>query len=545
MQQALWVYGLSLANRDPNASELFNLGVAYQELGDQQQAQELFEQALAAGADLEKTLHHRAKTLTNDPARHDEALSILELIIKRNPGHHDAICDRAKLLLNFGDLGESIALLKAVLRERPHEERPQHQLAFAHSILGRLAMQEHLQLLRGYWLHRQKAAFAGFREYSAVGDQQAGDKLRIGVLVPELVPEHVVNLFLKPFLTHYDRSLFHVELIVMRPWQDNAGSWARRLCEAIIPLAGLDSEAARHIVCRREYHVIVETAGFTRDSGLELLASRCAPVQCHYIGFHASTGLDTIDWFIGDDLTAGEDLADQFVERLWRLPRLWLACSLPPSLPDVHSTRQNKRPVLGSFNQFAKVRGETLRFWAAALRRIPEAELHLKNFITDSPRPRQRILQELSSLGIDPQRVVFLPRTETRQEHLASYQGIDVALDTTPWAGATTTVDALLMGVPVVGILGSTTAGRMGCSFLRALERDEWITTTHEAFAEATAELVQDLDTLRSSRDQMRRAVLDSPLFDGADLTHHLQEAFTAMVAGAKTRGYSSLQCVA
>jgi predicted O-linked N-acetylglucosamine transferase (SPINDLY family) len=263
-------------------------------------------------------------------------------------------------------------------------------------------------------------------------------------------------------------------------------------------------------------------------------------VQCHYIGFHASTGLDTIDWFIGDHLTAGEDLADQFVESLWRLPRLWLACCRPPFLPYVHSNRKCMGPVLGSFNQFAKVRGETLRFWAAALRRIPEAELHLKNFITDSPRPRQRIVEELSSLGIDPQRVVFLPRTETRQEHLASYQGIDVALDTTPWAGATTTVEALLMGVPVVGILGNTTASRMGCSILRALGREQWITTTPETFAEAAAELLQNPEALRAGRDQLRQEVLASPLLDGADLTHHLQAAFTSMVAGAAAKPASS-----
>ena len=135
---------------------------------------------------------------------------------------------------------------------------------------------------------------------------------------------------------------------------------------------------------------------------------------------------------------------------------------------------------------------------------------------------------------------MFLPRTETRQEHLAAYQGIDVALDTTPWAGATTTVDALLMGVPVVGIMGNTTASRMGCSILRALGREQWITTTPEAFAEAAAILLQDPEALRAGREQLRQEVLTSPLLDGADLTHHLQEAFTAMAATAAAKPASS-----
>jgi predicted O-linked N-acetylglucosamine transferase (SPINDLY family) len=110
------------------------------------------------------------------------------------------------------------------------------------------------------------------------------------------------------------------------------------------------------------------------------------------------------------------------------------------------------------------------------------------------------------------------------------YQQIDVALDATPWSGATTTFEALSMGVPVVGIEGDTMASRMTGSILRALGRPEWVSATPEAFTSAVEQLVCDLPRLRANRLELRQQVLSSSLFDGADLARHLQDAFLSMV---------------
>jgi len=535
IHQSIMLYGFKLASDAPGAGDYSNLGVAYLELGDTAQALEYLDRELEITPASASSLYLKAAILSQPKGRHDDALSIWERLQSRNPEDPQLMANRATLLSYFGEADEAIALLEQAFSLGLTKSRAHHTLAFAHSISGEAAMGAHLQHLRSFWEQFRSGSAGNDSIFLPFALPLASRKMRVAFLSAEL-GDHVVSRFLEPFLTHYDRNRFEVELIEVYEHRTQRTLELAKLADALLTVQGLSLTEARQRIRSRGYDVIVETSGFTRNSGLQLLASRCAPVQCHYIGFHASTGLDTIDWFIGDDLTAGEDLADQFVERLWRLPRLWLACRHPTDLPDARSNRQGQGPVLGSFNQFAKVRGETLRFWAAALKRNPGAELHLKNFTTDSARPRQRILDELCSLGIEPQRVVFLPRTETQEQHLASYQGIDVALDTTPWAGATTTFEALLMGVPVIGILGGTTAGRMGCSILRALGREEWVAATPEAFAEAAAELLQDPIALREGRHQLRQAVLESPLFDGIDLTQHLQEAFTTMLADAQAR---------
>jgi predicted O-linked N-acetylglucosamine transferase (SPINDLY family) len=276
--------------------------------------------------------------------------------------------------------------------------------------------------------------------------------------------------------------------------------------------------------------VIIETSGFDLNTGIELLAERCAPIQCHYIGFHASTGLDTIDWFIGDEVTAAPELENQYVENLWRLPRTWLACRKLADVPLAASTLNDQAdPVLGSFNQFGKVRDETLDYWAAALRELSNSQLHLKSASSDSAKPKNRILAGLEKRGIQPGRVRFLDRTDSFLDHLRCYNGIDIALDATPWAGATTSIEALTMGVPVVGIQGSTTAGRMTCSILHGIKRDDWIAQGTSHFSSIVSKLSADVARLRREKPALQREVLNSSLYDGRDLARHLEETFHDM----------------
>jgi predicted O-linked N-acetylglucosamine transferase (SPINDLY family) len=115
------------------------------------------------------------------------------------------------------------------------------------------------------------------------------------------------------------------------------------------------------------------------------------------------------------------------------------------------------------------------------------------------------------------------------EEHLRTYNQIDVALDTTPWSSASTGFDALAMGVPLVAIRGDCASARMSSSLLRGIDREEWIQEDPAGFAAVVAELTADLPRLRAGRTERQRRVLASPLFDPIDLAHHVGEALTAM----------------
>jgi len=353
-------------------------------------------------------------------------------------------------------------------------------------------------------------------------------RLRIGFLSAE-IGSHVVASFLCSFLDHYDRDRFAVELFAASRRFDGVAVEMAALADHHWLLHGMEMGQARDLIRSRQLDILVETSGFTADSAIFLLAERCAPVQCHYIGYHATTGLDTIDWFIGDAETVPEAFSHQFVEGLWRLPRTWLARRVARSLPPAFSERRDPAAVLGSFNQLAKVRDETLQYWAAALHAVPSSRLLIKDRSVADEEICMRIAHTLMNLGVDANRISFVGHIGSWEEHMAAYNEVDVALDTTPWSSATTAFDALEMGVPLVAIRGGCTSARMSSSILKGLGKPEWIAETPEQFAAVVTSLCVNLNDLRESKPSLRNQVLASALFNGAEICCNLEKAFVKM----------------
>ena len=364
---------------------------------------------------------------------------------------------------------------------------------------------------------------------SAQAVPEAGERrLRIGILSADL-GAHVVSGFLAAFLEGYPRDKLSVELIATRLRHEAMAGTLMAQDDGAHSTVGLSSREARELLRRQRYDVIIDTAGFTHPQNLELLAERCAPVQCHWIGYNASTGLDTIDWFLGDDVFTPAEFADQFREGIWRQPRPWLARSPRTSLPPARAEISGDAPVLGSFNQLAKLGEPTLEFWAAVLRTLPRALLVIKDRHTGNPSACQRIRGSLERRGIDPDRIRVLPALPDWQDHLRAYNGIDIALDATPWSSSSTAFDALSMGVPLVAIRGDCASARMSNSLLTGIGRQDWISADPAGFAAIVAGLARDLPGLRRGKGQRQRQVLASCLHDPDDLGAHLGDALLAM----------------
>ncbi|MGL6134763.1 MAG: hypothetical protein ACRC1L_11335 [Prochlorococcaceae cyanobacterium] len=334
--------------------------------------------------------------------------------------------------------------------------------------------------------------------------------LRVGILSAEL-GTHPVGHFLESFLSYLDRSRLQLELIETQPRWEERNRSLRALAHDALLLPQAEVAVRRAQVRERGSQGSVETSGFTTASGLPLLAERLAPVQCHYVGFHASTHLPTLDWFIADAALLPPELEPQFSERIWRLPRPWAAYSPPHALPEAVSLPAAEPLVFGSCNQVAKLGPETLAYWAAALRAVPEAQLLVKHRHTTDPQVRARITGTLAAAGVDPERVRFEGWAAHWADHMATVNRINLALDATPWSSA-------------------TLAGRMSTAVLEGFGEPGWIADSPEAFAAIARELTADLPALRAGRAERRRRALAGPLFDGADLARALGEALEGMV---------------
>ena len=530
--QALSVLLPLIAERPEDAKPTVALASALQSLGEFDQAISLYQRALALDPDQVRA-HLMIGVCFHERGQHSLAIEHFRSGLAMAPADIRLRCNLAMAMRSQGDLEGSMREMRQLLEEQPRCREACNMQLFSCSIGSEQLAPLALEVGARYWqlLRSQPQPRLVSAARAAAADPPPRDgRLRIGFLSAE-IGNHVVASFLEPFLLHYDRSRFAVELFAVSRRFDTAAERMVTLVDGHWLLSGMARPEARALLRSRRLDVLVETSGLTRDSGIDLLAERCAPVQCHYIGYHATTALDTIDWFIGDAETVPEAFAPQFVEGLWRLPRPWLACHPDPSLPPAISLNTGEPPVFGCFNQMAKIREETLRFWLAALQAVPGASLLIKDRATADPACCERILSFLEAGGVARERITFLPVVAGWHEHLALYNRIDIALDATPWSSATTAFDALRMGVPLVAIRGGCTSARMSAAILQGLGRPEWIAASPQQFAAVVQGLCRDLAALRQGRQARRAEMLASPLCDGAALSGALQDAFTAMVA--------------
>ena len=331
-------------------------------------------------------------------------------------------------------------------------------------------------------------------------------------------------------MTHYDRKLFHIELICPKRRFEQKEEDLIALADIGYSLQGTSLHEARSIVRARRYDAIIECNGYTDRTGIELLADRCSPVQAHYIGYHGSTAMPTMDYFITDGIVVNESMESQFTEHILRLRRTWLAMMPRPDLPSAIPIATADRPVFGFFGQCAKITDETLSFWSEVFRAVPRAFLLLKDRNLCDRGVVKALLNRLDAAGIEADRVFTLPLTANWADHMQLYNAVDIALDSTPWSSATTAFDALAMGVPLMAIQGLTASARMSSSVVLGAGKPEWICKTPEEYAELAQSLSAGYEDIRANKGELQRAVLSGPLCDTASMARELESALRSVI---------------
>ena len=548
--ESLVLFLQALALDPDNADALACNGIALHTLGDQGQAIEMLERALAKMPERADILNVKGDC-HSEIGQLDQALASYEKAHELDPNNAAFQFNLATTLRTRGDLEAARLAFDELIAAKPLDLALFSSQMFLYSVASERWASAALELGQRFWPEWTKAFTPEIDPSSTESlvldpttpsvstlvdsaDPRRSGKVRVGILSGDL-GGHVVGGFLAAFLEHYDHDKLHIELLSMRRRYESRSEELFALADGALSLEGLSDLQARELLRSRNYDLILETSGYTRHGGIKLLAQRCAPVQCHYIGYHATTALPGMDYFIGDMETADPAFQDQFSEQLWQLPRPWLAYPKHQVFPAAEQLAATDLPVLGAFSQVGKIRAETLSFWGPALKKVPDSLLLIKDRCTVDPIVCQRITDVLAKEhDVDPQRLRFLPLMGEWNDHVDCYNILDVALDTTPWSSATTGFEALAMGAPLVAIKGGCTAARMSTSLVQGLGRLEWVARTPDEFAAIVADLCSDLPALRAGKQERQLQAQNSILFDGKDLAQHLQAALIAMANKAK-----------
>jgi predicted O-linked N-acetylglucosamine transferase (SPINDLY family) len=181
--------------------------------------------------------------------------------------------------------------------------------------------------------------------------------------------------------------------------------------------------------------------------------------------------------------------------------------------------------TFGCFNNLAKLTDGMIATWARVLQAVPQSRLQLKGHGLADDGVQARYLARFGQAGVDPGRIELRERTAGLAEHLGLYGGVDVALDTFPYHGTTTTCEALWMGRPVVTLAGEGHMARVGVSLLSAVGRSDWIARDADAYVRIAQELAANRSALVAASQGLRSRLRASPLLDHAGQSERFAKA--------------------
>jgi len=353
-------------------------------------------------------------------------------------------------------------------------------------------------------------------------------RLRIGYVSPDF-REHSCAKYAAALLRDHDRARVQVFAYHTSKAADDV---TRRLAgllradEALVQFPTQHDAGLAEKIRSDGIDVLIDLAGLTTDHRQGVFAQRPAAVQVTYLGYPNTTGMPVYDARIVDRITDPPEADGAYTEPLQRLDRCFLAYTPAPGLP-VISPRQQDAPIcFVSFNLLAKVTDETLRMWADVLHAVPESVLMIKARSTGDASVRERLMQKMHALGIEAARIKTVAYTTSTQDHLLLYRQADIALDTYPYNGTTTTCEALSMGIPVITRTGSVHAARVGTSLVHAIGHPEWASTDRAGYVAAASALAADRSRLSQLRLGLRDTMLASPLCDGVSLCRSLESLY-------------------
>jgi predicted O-linked N-acetylglucosamine transferase (SPINDLY family) len=535
-----------------SAELIASLGNIYHDQRQFTKARNYYELALARSPDLDETLANLG-LIYFEHNQWDSAVTYLERALALNPRHSGYALNLSTVLLKMGKLTRAETILRKAAEYAPDFTeiynnlasilKDQNRCAEANTLLHRLITSgkpiqswmisnylltlNYLSTVSGEKIRNEHMTWApsfgkaSSRAYSSI--RAKDNRTRIGYISADL-HAHPVSSFLLPILRNHDHSRFEIFVYASGKKTDEITQLLNSNTEHWIDISNMSDGRVADQLRNDGIQVLIDLGGHMAFNRMSLFALKPVPIQVSWIGYPVHPGLPTIDAKISDEIVNPQGTNGS---PCWRLPNGFHAFEPPSEAPAINELPVIKAGALtfGSFNNICKIDPFTIKLWSHVLHKHPQSRLMLKSRSFCDSAVAKRMTELFAAQGIEPHRLILQTRKESLAEHLSLYGEIDIALDTFPYNGTTTTCEALWMGVPVVTLQGSPEASRVSSSLLHQIGHPEWIAKNASEFAEIVGCLVSDIDKLSDLRKSLRTQVQASALCNHALITRDFENA--------------------
>jgi len=447
--------------------------------------------------------------------------------IQADPHDTAALCNMAALMKDTGRGDEAAALMAPAIDLLPNDVGVQWVGALMSNYASDLPQEHALDRHQRFGAAVKMASGRGLGRPPATCPTGL---VRIGFLSPDM-RRHSVAFFLLPLIKSIDRERFHISCYSLCGQPDEMTPRFQAAADAWCDASAMSDAQLVERMRNDKVEILVECAGLFSGGRPGVLARRAAPIQITWLGYPNTTGLEQVDYRIVDAVTDPPGAERYAVEQLERIADCFV-CYQPIDVPPpISHHNESSMPIhFGSFNAFSKINGRLLDMWAQLLQQVPRARLVLKTEVLSSNDVQEWTREEFVSRGIDPHRLDLIGYIESQAQHRAMYNRVDIALDTFPYCGTTTTCEALIMGVPVVTLCGQTHASRVGASLLKAAGREQWVAATPGEYITIAKTLASDRERLGQLRLTLGADTLSSPLCDVSGYTRRFETLLAAIL---------------
>ena len=530
--EAIAAFRRAIAIRPDSAEAHSNLGMVLQEVGQREEAIAAFSAAI-----LHKPSHAEGHSnlgfALQGMGRLGESAAAFAVALAFRPEFPEAWSNLGNSFKEMGLLDRAIAAYRSALAQRPHFAEAASNLAMTQHYASECGNADFLATAKES-AARLDAGVTGRTPRVFPNAADPVRPLRIGYVSGDF-NSHPVGYFLESVMAAHDRAAVTVHCYANNARRDALTGRLRARADVWHDIVGLDDDTVEGLVRGDGIDLLVDLSGHTAGNRLSLFARKPAPVQASWLGYFGTTGLPAMDHIIADRHVVPPGEERFFTETVWRLPGSYL-CFTPPSLATPDPFPVGPPPMLetgvvtlGCFQNRAKITPATVALWAGVLAAMPQARLLVKARQMGDAGLRQALRDRFAAHGIAANRV-RMEGESPRAEYLAGHGRIDIAVDTTPFGGGTTTAECLWMGVPLVTLRGDRWAGRIGESLLHTLGlADRLVADSPADYVAKVAALAGDPAALAELRAGLRGRLERSPLCDGPGFARGLEAVYRAM----------------
>jgi predicted O-linked N-acetylglucosamine transferase (SPINDLY family) len=521
IDEAIALFQAAVELRPGEATYLFELGDALRVAGRFEESLAAFDACLARLPDSIPVRVNRDVVLI-ELNRREEARTDLERLREDLPESTEIHFNLAGIYREYAWIEESIAAYRRIRELKPGDQPTYSNLM----MMLHYSMRYDARAI--FEEHRRFGETFARRAIAPRTERAWPRRLRIGYVSPDFC-SHVVMFFFEPILARHDRGRFEVFCYYTDPEKDVVTERLRALAEHWVDCEHLSEDQFAERIRADRIDILVDLAGHTAGNSLTVFAMKPAPLQATYVGYPNTTGMTAMDYRITDALADPPGEADRLhTERLLRLPGSFCCYRPSADTPEVNPLPAATAGTImfGCFNNFHKMSGEFLETVAKVLHAVPGSRFLLKGRPLSIGHIADAVRERFARHGITRERLELRGWSKGSKDHLAIYGEVDIALDSYPYNGTTTTCESLWMGVPVVSLAGDRHAWRVGASLLGAMGLDDLVARDTAQYVAICARLAGDPARLAELRSTLRERMRRSPLMQEESFTRSLEQGY-------------------